>query len=240
MKSGHGSFSWKRIVSGSTISTCRTRAWSSVAPAPLYRSKLNFTSSVVTGSPLWNFRPRRSLNSYVSPSGLSVQDSAKLLAIFCPGSGLTRPSWRAWRTPKGVICGGAVDGSNHVGAMVTWNARTTSPAGWAAAPSMMTNGSARAHSMTTARGRSERESMSITCSWTRESAESRATSSGRPANGLQDGFDHSLDEEGQESEDAGEAPHREPASLKHQTCVEDRQDDDAHAQHDHDAFAGAH
>src|SRR5206468_8126180 len=42
--------------------------------------------------------------------------------------------------PKGVICGGAVDGSNHVGAMVTCHAMTASP-GWAAragpAPSRM-------------------------------------------------------------------------------------------------------
>src|SRR5437867_6937958 len=33
--------------------------------------------------------------------------------------------------PKGVICGGAVDGSNHVGASVTCHAMTASP-GWAA------------------------------------------------------------------------------------------------------------
>src|SRR5262249_18882911 len=68
----------------------------------------------------------------------------------------------------------------------------------------------------------------------------RATSSGRPANGLQDGFDHSFDQEGEESEHTGEAPHRQPASLKHQTSVENRQHDDAHAQRDHYAFAGAH
>src|SRR5438105_5777698 len=37
--------------------------------------------------------------------------------------------------PNGVICGGAVDGSNQVGAMVTCHAITTSPAGvcWAMA-----------------------------------------------------------------------------------------------------------
>ena len=37
--------------------------------------------------------------------------------------------------PKGVICGGAVDGSNQVGAIVTCQATITSPAGavWAAA-----------------------------------------------------------------------------------------------------------
>src|SRR5437899_8883220 len=33
--------------------------------------------------------------------------------------------------PNGVICGGAVDGSNHVGASVTCQAITASP-GWAA------------------------------------------------------------------------------------------------------------
>jgi hypothetical protein len=33
--------------------------------------------------------------------------------------------------PNGVICGGAVDGSNHVGAIVTCHAMTASP-GWAA------------------------------------------------------------------------------------------------------------
>ncbi len=32
-------------------------------PTPLYRAKLNFTSSVVSGSPLWNLSPGRSLNS---------------------------------------------------------------------------------------------------------------------------------------------------------------------------------
>src|SRR5262245_33425886 len=37
--------------------------------------------------------------------------------------------------PKGVIWGGAVDGSNHDGAMVTCQAITISPAaGWAVAP----------------------------------------------------------------------------------------------------------
>src|SRR5437867_9075341 len=36
-------------------------------------------------------------------------------------------------TPNGVICGGAVDGSNQVGAMVTWKAITAWPAGCCAA-----------------------------------------------------------------------------------------------------------
>src|SRR4030095_16369277 len=118
------------MVRGSTISTWRTWAFNSFDPAPLYRSKLNFTSSVVTGSPLWNLRSRRSLNSYTSPSGLSVHDSARLGDILpLPGSGRTSASWRAKRIPNGVIWGGEVDGSNQVGAIVTCQAMTTSPAG---------------------------------------------------------------------------------------------------------------
>src|SRR2546427_1580702 len=136
MKSGHGSLRTNRTVSGSMISTWRTRRFSSLAPAPLYRWKLNFTSSALTGSPLWNLRPRRSLNSYVNPSGLSVHDSAKLLPIFCPGSGRTSASCSAYSIPKGVIWGGAVDGSSQVGLMVTGHAITASPVGvgWPVAP----------------------------------------------------------------------------------------------------------
>src|SRR2546426_9257392 len=136
MKSGQGAFRRKRTVSGSTISTTSTCPCSSLAPAPLYRSKLNFTASALTGSPLWNLRPRRSLNSCVNPSGLSVHDSAKLLPIFCPGSGRTSASCSAYSIPKGVIWGGAVDGSNQVGLMVTGHAITASPVGvgWPVAP----------------------------------------------------------------------------------------------------------
>src|SRR6266496_2932879 len=129
MKSGQAAFRRNRTVRGSGVSTPSTRAWSSLAPAPLYRSKLNFTSSDVTGSPLWNLSPRRSLNSYTRPSGLSWYDSARLGPIFWFGSGRTTASWMAYRIPNGVIWGGAVDGSNHVGAIVTWNAMTASPAG---------------------------------------------------------------------------------------------------------------
>jgi hypothetical protein len=31
--------------------------------------------------------------------------------------------------PKGVICGGAIDGSNQLGAIVTWQAMTARPDG---------------------------------------------------------------------------------------------------------------
>src|SRR5262249_47720987 len=46
-----------------------------------------------------------------------------------PGIGRTSASWRAYRTPNGVICGGAVDGSNQLGAMVMGQAITASPVG---------------------------------------------------------------------------------------------------------------
>src|SRR3989442_2133073 len=68
----------------------------------------------------------------MSPSGLSVHDSARLAPIFCPGSGRTSASWIAYITPKGVIWGGAVDGSNQLGAIVTWKDTAISPAGSAA------------------------------------------------------------------------------------------------------------
>src|ERR1043165_7957581 len=81
------------------------------------------------GSSLWNFRPGRSLNSYVLPSGLSFHDSARLGPILVPGSGRTSASWIAYSMPNGVICGGAVDGSNQLGAIVTCQAITTCPDG---------------------------------------------------------------------------------------------------------------
>src|SRR5215470_17348807 len=83
------------------------------------------------GSPLWNLRPGRSLNSYERPSALSRHDSARLGPILLPGSGRTIASWMAYSMPNGVICGGAVDGSNQLGASVTCHAITASP-GWAA------------------------------------------------------------------------------------------------------------
>src|SRR5215470_2845521 len=57
----------------------------------------------------------------------------------------------AYRIPKGVICGGAVEGSSQLGAMVTCQAMTASPAGagWAAA------GSATARTRTAAAATSD-------------------------------------------------------------------------------------
>jgi len=77
MKSGHGSFRWKRARAASTTWTSRTRSLSVFAPTPRYRSKENFTSAAVTGSPLWNFTPLRMTNSYVSPSFDCENDSAR-------------------------------------------------------------------------------------------------------------------------------------------------------------------
>src|SRR5262249_31458884 len=91
--------------------------------------KLKTTSSAVQGSPLWNFSPGRSLNSYVRPSGLSLHDSARAGPIRSPGSGRTTASWSAYRMPKGVIWAGVSAGSNQLGLSVTGMAYTSSPAG---------------------------------------------------------------------------------------------------------------
>src|SRR5919109_388614 len=106
MKSGHGSASWKRTRWRSTTVTSRTLSCNCLAP--LARRKLNWTSSAVKGSPLWNLSPSRSLNSYTNPSGLSVQDSAKLLPICSPGKGRTSASWSACSAPKGGDLRGGV------------------------------------------------------------------------------------------------------------------------------------
>src|SRR5436190_23653076 len=55
--------------------------------------------------------------------------------------------------PNGVIWGGAVDGSNHVGAMVTCQAMTASPAGadWPVASRAVTSATTAASPRTTTR-----------------------------------------------------------------------------------------
>ncbi|OLD69023.1 MAG: hypothetical protein AUF63_01615 [Candidatus Rokubacteria bacterium 13_1_20CM_70_15] len=63
MKSGHGCRRRKRTREASTASTETTRAFKVEAPAPLYRSNENFTSSAVRRSPLWNLTPLRRVNS---------------------------------------------------------------------------------------------------------------------------------------------------------------------------------
>ncbi len=83
------------------------------------RSKLNFTSSAVNGSPLWNLRLGRSLNSYAFWSGLTVHDSARLGVRWLPGIGFTSASWSAYITQNGVSTPTTSAGSNHAGAIVT-------------------------------------------------------------------------------------------------------------------------
>src|SRR6516225_4771321 len=71
MKSGHGSCSINCTVYGSTITTSLTFWWSST---PCARSKLNFTSSAVNGSPLWNFEPLAQL-----------EFEGEMMRALCPG-----------------------------------------------------------------------------------------------------------------------------------------------------------
>jgi len=54
MKSGHGSFNTNFTRRASTTWTSLIFSFKSLAAPPLYRSNENFTSSGVTGSPLWN------------------------------------------------------------------------------------------------------------------------------------------------------------------------------------------
>src|SRR5215813_10434086 len=132
MKSGNGSCRWKRTRAGLTISTSRTRSLSTLPT--LERWKLNFTSSAVNGSPLWNFSPSRSLKSYVSPSLDIVHDSARLGVMRLPGIGFTTASCSAYNTQNGVRKPPVTSpGSNHAGASVTYRAQRSSPSGFTAA-----------------------------------------------------------------------------------------------------------
>ena len=74
----------------------------------------------MTGSPLWNLVPLRRLNSYASPSGDTVHDSARLGASGLPGSGFTIASCSAYISMNGVTIPVVSAGSNHVGASETW------------------------------------------------------------------------------------------------------------------------
>src|SRR4029450_8878077 len=69
VKVGHGFFVWTRTVYESTISTRSMGPYDgeprSLLAGLARRSRLNFTDSASNVSPLWNFTPRRSLNSQV-------------------------------------------------------------------------------------------------------------------------------------------------------------------------------
>src|SRR5438093_1641375 len=132
MKSGHGFLRRNRTRCASTASTAATCAFMVEEATPLYRSKENFTSSALNASPLWNFTPLRSTNSYVNPSLETVQDSARLGAIAWPGMGFTSPSWSAYRIMKGVMMPVVSAGSNHAGASEAWTAHVIVPSGTAA------------------------------------------------------------------------------------------------------------
>src|SRR5262245_3539633 len=133
MKSGHGSLRMKRTRPGSTTCTSRTRSLRSFTPEPLYRSKENFTSPAVTGSPLWNFTPFRRTNSYVSPSFDCVHDSARLAVLGPAGMGFTIASCRAYSTMNGVMMPSVSAGSSHREASVMWTPHVMVPSGAAAA-----------------------------------------------------------------------------------------------------------
>src|SRR5262249_19198109 len=146
MKSGHGSFRWKRTRPGSTTWTSRTRSLRSLAAAPRYRSNENLTSSAVTGSPLWNFTPLRRTNSYVRPSLDVVHDSARLGVLSPAGIGFTRASWIAYSTMNGLMKASVSLGSSQRAASVTWSPHVSVPSGAAAAGPVGAERSSRANS----------------------------------------------------------------------------------------------
>ena len=76
----------------------------------------------MTGSPLWNLTPLRSTNSYTSPSGEALHDSARLGAMLFPGIGFTRASCVAIWTMNGVPWMLSA-GSNQVGTSVVCTAQ---------------------------------------------------------------------------------------------------------------------
>src|SRR2546425_563808 len=146
MKSGQGSLRWKRTRVGSTACTSRTRSLKSGAAAPRYRSKENFTSSAVTGSPLWNLTPLRNTKSHVRPSFDMLHDSARHGVLIPAGIGLTSASCSAYMTMNGVISASVSPGSSHRDASVTCAAHVIVPLGSGAAgtanPSASTGSSA--------------------------------------------------------------------------------------------------
>src|SRR5262249_45223581 len=66
---------------------------------------------------------------WLRPSGPSAHVPASLFPLSCPGTGGPPASGPVYRMRTGGICGGAVEGSNQVGAIVMGQAMTASPAG---------------------------------------------------------------------------------------------------------------
>src|SRR5262249_28714363 len=140
MKSGQASLRTKRTRFGATICTSFTLSLSSLAPLPLYLSNVNFTSSAVTGSPLWNLVPLRRRNSYVRPSLETVHDSARLGGLSPPGMGLTRAPGLADRGMKRGVDASGWPGSSQRETSVTWTPMVSVPslaAGAGDAPARM-------------------------------------------------------------------------------------------------------
>src|SRR5439155_3480225 len=106
----------------------------------------------VTGSPLWNFTPRRRTNSYVSPSGDTVHDSASAGASGLPGSAFSIASWSPYSTMNGVTIPGVSAGSNHVGESEMWTGQLTWASGAAAAGTAATAEISRTRTVTERRG----------------------------------------------------------------------------------------
>jgi hypothetical protein len=88
-------FLFLKVVSRPFELAVLVRRLKSFAVPPRYRSKKNFTSPGVTGSPLWNLTPGRRVKSTASPSLDMAHDSARLGADAAPGMGLRKASWSA-------------------------------------------------------------------------------------------------------------------------------------------------
>src|SRR5688572_18218922 len=134
MKSGHGSLRTKRTWVGGTTTTSFTFSFRSVALAPLYRSKENFTSSGVTGEPSWNLAFFRMVKVYVRWSRDSFHDSARLGVVMPAGIGFTIASWMAYMTMYGVLNASVSAGSSHLAASVTCSPQRSSPSAAREAP----------------------------------------------------------------------------------------------------------
>src|SRR5919199_3574198 len=122
MKSRNGSLKTNLTVRLSGIWISWVLSCSTPALAPRYFSKVNFTSSGVTGEPSWNLMPGRSLNVADLLSGATSYDSARLGANGLPGRCLTSASCRAYAKLYGVIWGGFSCGSSQAGEIVVCQA----------------------------------------------------------------------------------------------------------------------
>ena len=94
---------------------------------------MNLTSSAVTGSPLWNSTPFRSVKSYTRPSGDTFHDSARLGVNLLSGIAFAMPSCTAYITMNGVMRLSISPGSKYFGVSVMCTPHVSCPSGEAAA-----------------------------------------------------------------------------------------------------------